>query len=333
MWPSLRAALLAFVLAGVCAGQRPSIAPVPVTLRVFVTIDSDTQKAANVTVELMDSVGLSSAMTSKLTDSNGNVSFRTVSGMHRIRISGSGIESYEGDLDIARGEPIHMERIRVHATLAGQPVTHPSSFGNSSVPAVRLNVPAAARKAYEQAYEAMNKQEWEKSRTFFETAISKYPQYDMAYNGLGAIQMQLNDEAGARKSFEKAIELNPDFAGANRSLAKLLLRDHNNREALPLLLRSLATEPDSVWALVNAANSELLLQNYDDAVLYAHKAHALPHQDFATVHIVAARAFEATQQPDQAIAEYRLYLTEAPKGPDAQRAQTAISRLSGQSPQ
>src|SRR5262249_10736281 len=161
----------------------------------------------------------------------------------------------------------------VHAAPGSQPALPQSAFIKSSVPAVRLNVPSAARKAYDQASEAMRKQEWEKSRTLFETAIHEYPQYDIAYNGLGAVQMQLNDVEGARKAFAKAIELNPDFAGANRNLARLLLKDHNNREALPLLLRSLATEPDSVWALVNAANSELLLQNYDDAVLYARKAH------------------------------------------------------------
>jgi hypothetical protein len=91
MRPSLKAAPFVLVLASVCTGQRPSIAPVPVTLRVFVTIDSDSQKATNVTVELMDAVGLSSALTSKLTDSNGNVTFNTVSGGHRIHISGPGI--------------------------------------------------------------------------------------------------------------------------------------------------------------------------------------------------------------------------------------------------
>jgi tetratricopeptide (TPR) repeat protein len=296
-------------------------------------VDGDSTKAAQVTVDLMDALNLGSAMDSKLTDNDGNVVFQTNTGPHRIRITGPNIETYDGELEIARNETSHMERIRVRAAPGSQPAVSQSSFAKSSVPAVRLNVPAAARKAYDQASEAMRKQEWDKSRALFETAIHEYPQYDIAYNGLGAIQMQLNDEAGARKSFEKAIELNPDFAGANRNLARLLLRDHNNREALPLLLRSLVTEPDSIWALVNAANSELLMQNYDDAVLYARKAHALPHQDFATVHIVAARAFEATQQPDQAIAEYRLYLTEAPKGPDAQRAQAAISRLSGQPPQ
>src|SRR5262249_16014414 len=157
-----------------------------------------------VTVDLMDALNSGSAMDSKLTDNDGNVVFQTNTGSHRIRITGPNIQTYEAELEIARNESTHMERIRVHAAPGSQPGLPQPAFLNSSVPAVRLNVPSAAGKAYDQASEAMRKQEWDKSRTLFETAIHEYPQYDIAYNGLGAVQMQLNDEAGARKSFEKA---------------------------------------------------------------------------------------------------------------------------------
>jgi tetratricopeptide (TPR) repeat protein len=330
LWPLSKTALSVLALAAACAGQRPSMAPAPVTLRLFVTVDSDSQKAANVTVELMDAVGFSSAMSSKLTDTAGTVTFRTLSGGHRVRITGPDIEAYEGDLEIAPNEPVHMERIRVHRVRIARPAGE-SPPGNQ-VPAIRLHVPAAARKAFDQGTEAMRQQLWEKSRTLFETAIREYPQYDMAYNGLGAVQMQTNDVDAARQSFSKALELNPDFAGANRNLARLLLGERKNREALPLLLRSLTTEPDNVWALTNAANSEFLQQDFSNAVLYARKVHSLPHDGFASAHIVAARALEATQQPAEALAEYRLYLAEAPKGPDAERAQAAVARLGSPAP-
>jgi tetratricopeptide (TPR) repeat protein len=224
-----------------------------------------------------------------------------------------------------------MERIRVHAAAANARPAGESPPGKQ-VPAIRLHIPASARKTYDRAAEAMRQQLWEKSRTLFETAIREYPQYDMAYNGLGAVQMQMNDVEGARQSFSKALELNPDFAGANRNLARILLVERKNGEALPLLLRSLATEPDNVWALTNAANSEFLQGDFSNAVLYARKVHSLSHLGFASVHIVAARALEATQQRAEAVAEYRLYLEEAPKGPDAERALTAIARLSSTAP-
>ena len=60
----------------------------------------------------------------------------------------------------------------------------------------------------------------------------------------------------------------------------------------------------------------------------ARKAHSVPHQGLAGVHIVAALALEATHQPFEAVKEYQLYLDEDPKGRDADRARKASIRLS-----
>ena len=327
MWRLPQTALVLLAVAGVCgAQQRDQLgAPKLVTLRLIVSIEGDLEKAANVTVELMDAVGFSGAMDRKLSDNDGTVIFRTLDGVHRIRITGPNIQTYEGELEITRSETSHVERIRVHRAQGGREVGESPPGG--LVPAVRLRIPAPARKAFEKGTEAMRQQLWQKSRASFETAIREYPQYDMAYNGLGVVQIQLNDVEAARQAFSKAIELNPDFAGANRNLARILLMEHKNGEALPLLKRSLTAEPENAWALTNAANSELLVHDFSDALLYARKAHSVPHEGFASVHIVAARALEATQRPTEALAEYRLYLDEDPSGPDATRAREAIARI------
>ncbi len=97
---------------------------------------------------------------------------------------------------------------------------------------------------------------------------------------------------------------------------------------------SIAFEPfwNSAWALTSAANAELILHKYGDAIAHARKAHSVPHPGLAGVHIVAAIALEATQQPLEAAKEYQLYLDEDPKGRDAARAQKAIARLSDSPP-
>ena len=322
----LQTALIVLAMMVTCSAQRGALDTSPVTLRLTITIDNELNKAANVTVELMDAVGMSSAMDRKITDNDGGVSFRTISGVHRIRITGSEIKPYEGDVELSRSETVHFERIRVHS-VDGAKSRRPPPGAGAMIPAVRLSIPSSARKAFEKATKAMQRQKWKESRKYFEAAIRKYPQYDMAYNGLGAIEMQTNDVEAARRAFSRALELNPDFAGANRNLARILMSEHKNGEALPLLKRSLATEPDNIWALTNAANSELLLGDFDGAIRDARKAHTLPHEAFAIVHIVAARALEAKQKPAEALAEYRLYLSEEPKGPNAARAKDAISRL------
>jgi tetratricopeptide (TPR) repeat protein len=314
----------------VCNAQRqqPTLnSPTSVSLRLIITVDGDQEKAAFATVELMDSVGSSNVMTRKLTDNDGRVTFQTYSGMHRIRITGPTLQDYDGELELTRNEISHIERIRVRH--GGSARRTSESQPGGLVAAVRLNVPPSARKAYEKGSEAMRQQHWEESRTLFETAIREYPQYDLAYNFLGVAQIQLNEVEPARQSFSKAVEINPDFAEAYRNLARISLAERQYKETDTLLLKSLSTDSLNVWALATAANVELINHSYDEAIAHARKAHSVPHAGLAGVHIVAALALEATQQPSEALKEYQLYLDEDPNGRDAARAQESIARLRG----
>jgi tetratricopeptide (TPR) repeat protein len=319
--------LVLLAMPALCSGQiSQRQAPTPVTLRLFISIDGDVEKAGYATVELMDAVGSSSAMTNKMTDNNGTVIFQTFPGLHRIRITGPNIKPYEGDVEIERNETSHVERIRVRRAEPFGRINETLPAG--TVAALRLTVPTAARRAFEQAGEAMRQQHWQESRTLFESAIREYPQYDLAYNGLGMVEVELKEMDAARKSFSKAVELNPDFPAAYRNLARISFAEKKYEEADAFLVKSLDGEPLNAWALSSASNAELLIHKYSDAIAHARKAHAVPHQGLAGVHIVAALALEATQQPRESMKEYQLYLDEDPKGRDADRARKAIIRLS-----
>lgn len=323
--PQCLVVMLAMV--AVCSAQidrRP--VTTPVTLRLFITIDGDAEKAGYATVELMDAVGSGNALDSKLTDNDGIVVFQTFPGLHRIRITGFNIKPYEGDLEITRNETSHVERIRVRHTESDRRVSETAPGG--AVAALRLTVPGPARKAFEKAGEAMRQQHWQESRALFESAIREYPQYDLAYNGLGMVEVELNEMDAARESFSKAVELNPDFPAAYRNLARISFAQRNYEEADAFLVKSLEGEPLNVWALSSASNAELLIHKYSDAIAHVRKAHSIPHQGLAGVHIVAALALEATQQQLEAVKEYQLYLEEDPTGRDADRARKAITRLS-----
>ncbi len=225
---------------------------------------------------------------------------------------------------ISRNETSHVERIRVRHTECDRPISQTVPGG--SVAAPRLAVPAAARKAFEQAGEAMRQQHWQESRALFESAIRQYPQYDLAYKGM--VEVELNEMDAARESFSNAVDLNPDFPAAYRNLARISFAQRNYEEADTLLVKSLEGEPLNVWALSSAANAELLIHKYSDAIVHARKAHSVAHQGLAGLHIVAALALETTEQPLEAVKEYQLYLDEDSKGRDADRARKAITRLS-----
>jgi tetratricopeptide (TPR) repeat protein len=285
--------------------------------------------SSGITVQLEN--GFGSTEQDLKTDSGGTVQCHTVTGIHRLRIFGPGIQEYEENFEIEPTEVRHIENVIVRSKPSAATTTA-SPSGSGMVAAARLKVPEKAQDEFKKGSKALEQKDWSEAEKRFDAAISLYPDYDTAYNGLGSALAAAGDLHAARPAFEKAISLNEAFAEAYRNLARISFAEHNYEEARTLLTRSLSTDPLNAWALTSAANAELLTHHYDEAIAHARKAHTVPHQGFAGVHIVAALALEAAQQPFDAIKEYQLYLDEEPKGRDAARAQKAIDRLSAAAP-
>ncbi len=300
--------------------------PKPIRLRVLVTYDDGITRVRDATVELQDAVGGTSAMAQKNTSTDGLAEFTTLTGSHRIRIYGADIYPFEGDFEITPAETYHQENFRVKRKLEGNNTTA-SPEGSGFVPAVRLKIPDNARKEFERGSKALDDKEWASARTSFQAAIALYPDYDLAYNGLGVACSQMNDVPAARAAFRKAVDLNDKFAGAERNLARIMLSEHNYQEMAVLLNQSLVVEPSDAWALTNAAYAELQLHHFKEAADHALRVHALPHQGLANAHVIAAYALDALGQTQDAVAQWKQYLQEAPKGPNAKRAEDELRRL------
>ena len=322
--------LLPFAAYLAAAGTAPQFEPQrPVDLVINVFLERGGGRAPEwITVRLED--GFGSTEQEQRTDSMGKVQFHTKTGVHRIRIFGPGIQEYYKEaLEIERVEVRHVENIYVRAKpSSNQPNPTNAGTGSEPVPAVRLRVPEKAQKEFHKGSQALERKEWAEARTRFEAAIALYPDYDVAYNGLGVARGGSGDQQAGRQAFEKAISLNPQLAEAYRNLSRISMSERKYEEADTLLTKSLDADPLNAWALTYAAYAELQLRKFSEAIAHARKAHALPHQGFASVHIVAACALEATQQPGEALAEYRRYLEEDPNGRDAARAREAVARLS-----
>src|SRR5216683_5987281 len=316
-------ALFVPAASGTCLPQGLN-RPHPVRLRVIVSYQGGQTKVNYATVELMDAVGGSSALDKQLTDQDGRVEFNTITGAHRIRITGDDFHPYEGDFEITPSETYHIENFAVRPKSDGKPV---STKGKDTVPAIRLRIPENARREFEQGSKAMEEQRWGESRKHFQAAVDLYPDYDLAYNGLGVACSQLNDTPAARQAFVKATELNDKFAGAQRNLARILLSERNYNEVASLLNRSLKVEPMNAWALTNAAYAELQLHRFKEAADHALRVHTLPHDGLANAHVIAGYSLEALGQQQEAAEQWMLYLKEDPKGPNAKRAQEAVARL------
>jgi tetratricopeptide (TPR) repeat protein len=298
-----------------------------VDLVVNVFIDRMPNRAPiGISVELQN--GFGSREAELKTDGNGTAQCHTLTGTHRIRIFGPEIQDFQGNFDIELTEVRHIENIVVRSRPGAAAISASPGSGSGMISATRLKVPEKAQEEFKKGSKALEEKNWAEAKKRFDAAIGFYPDYDVAYNGLGSALAAGGNLSDARRAFEKAIGLNANFAEAQRNLARISFAEHKYGEALLLLDRSLSTDPLNAWALTSAANAALLTKHYEQAVTYARKAHTLPHQSLAGVHIVAALALEASGQPFDAIKEYQLYLDEDPKGRDAERAQKAIQRLS-----
>lgn len=297
------------------------------SVRVRVVESGDRPVPETVRVDLLTSSG--SMVSTVFTNSSGTAVFSDVpGGDYRLRVTGANVpDTLSGFFSLDARERNHTE------TLVVQPLTTSPSVANGpAVAVVDLNVPKPARKAVDKGVEAFNGGKFDEARKQFEKAIEQYPRYATAYNMLGLTFQQQREDEAARQSFAKAIELNDRFADAYTNLAKDYFRQQKYEMCEALLEKSVAAEPRNPEALTYLAQVELLGGKYEQAADNARRVHELSHQEFAIVHFIAARAWRARNRFSDAVAEYKLFLQEAPNATNSPQARKELAQLQAHKP-
>lgn len=307
--------LLSLLLSGYMAAQQKTV-----SLQVMVYAEGEQHPFdGQITVTLLDSWGLPEGEASTR---DGMVEFMTSADLHRLKITGTTIDQYDGDFTIEPSESSHTERVTVfrrRLTSAPQP--------KGTIPAVRLHIPKNARKEYEKGKSQEGKN-WVESRKHYENAVALYPDYDLAYNSLGVATLRTGDKDAAVRAFSKAVSVNGSFAEAYHNLARVLMADKKYPEMEEALKKAVSVEPLDAWGLTFLAFAEFHTGKTDEAIAHARKVHTLPHQGLADAHLILAQALESLHQTEPALQEYKQYLVEAPNGGNARFARQAAARLS-----
>ena len=89
----------------------------------------------------------------------------------------------------------------------------------------------------------LKRQELDKALNAVRSLEKKQPKNPLTFQMYGAVQMAQKDEAAARKSFEKALELKPNYLPAAQSLALLDVRDKKPDEARRRFESMIAKDP------------------------------------------------------------------------------------------
>ena len=326
--------------------QRQEPQQGPTNLQVYVVLDDNRPAGEHLQVELMSSSGIPVAQA--FTDNSGRTLVQAPgSGGYTVRVSGDGIQKGASEsVEVVPCPMVQCTRtvfVRTKAVAgaadgsAGTQGTGKKGKGMESAAkapngaitsAAELRIPASARKAFDEGMTAWQKRDYKQAAEKFEKSVADYPQYDTAYNNLGVMYAHLGENEKSLAAFKRAVELNDKNADADRNLARLLIRQKDYPQAEELLKKALSVQAPDATTLTMLAISEVQDGKPEEALKDAQKVHALPHEGYAVVHYIAGEVLEEKHQTTEAVAEYNLYLKEAPSGNEAPLVKNALQRLS-----
>ncbi len=317
-----------------CANASPEQRGVDTSLignvHVRVVYQSDRPARSHLRVLLLNGSG-STPVSEAFTNDEGRAEFRQIPvGMYHVVVTGEGIEDADsGMFEVDRRKTSQDLFISVHSSETNSTST---VGGAASIATVNLKIPAEAKREFDNASKAIAGQDWPKALQKLNRAIVLYPSYAAAYNNLGVVYGHTNEPKREREALENAVSLDDHFVAAKVNLAKLCLREHDSVEAEKLLENSLRVQPNSVETMTLLAEAQLLNGHFDAAIATAHNVHALPHQNFAVIHYIAARSLEHENRPKDALEELQIFLTEEPTGARADHVREEIAKLKNSLP-
>lgn len=146
---------------------------------------------------------------------------------------------------------------------------------------------------------------WEKARIETEKALSLGPTLAEAHTaaGMASFFMAWN-WAAAESSFQRAIELNPNYAIAHQYYAHFLSNARRHEEAIVEIQKARAIDPLSPMMHTYIGGILVLARRYGDALPALQQALAID-PDFFPTHSVLGLFYQQTGKPDVAIEEYR----------------------------
>jgi tetratricopeptide (TPR) repeat protein len=199
----------------------------------------------------------------------------------------------------------------------------------SSISVTAMLAPKAAKKAYEQGLQSMLKNKPDDARKDFEKAVTLYPQYADAWVSLGKLHLEENAVAPAREALKKAMECDPKLVAPYMELGLLAAKDANWQESGKYMDRAVELDPvDFPQAWYADAVANFNLAKYDAAEKAARAAVKLDprHVNPRSSYLLG---LVLTEKKDYsgAASELATYIKLAPNAPDLAQAKNELARL------
>lgn len=202
-----------------------------------------------------------------------------------------------------------------------------ASASTVSAEELSQNVPAAAKKQYQQAWKLIANGRILAAIDRLKDAVSIYPEYLSARNDLGAQYLKLGRLNEAAEQLNAVIDKSPNYWDSRLNLGLVLVEQGKYSEAIDQLRKAVLLDGSRpaahLWLGVALGEQEEL----DEAAHELLRARLAGGARYAVARYYLARIHIKRREPDQALTELNAYLEEAPKGEKSAEAKQLIERL------
>lgn len=202
---------------------------------------------------------------------------------------------------------------------------HAGAKDGYTISLANANAPHDARLAYDQARKQLSKNNSKAARKELTKAVTIYPKYAAAWLELGRLQMDADDTAAARQSFQKALDADSNYLPPYERLAVLALNAsqwQDLADTTERLIHLNAYEYPEAYYYNALAN--LGLQHLDDAAKSARLALEQDSKRFARAYYLLGMTLAKRGDFASAATQLKLYLASKPPPTDSDKIQRQL---------
>jgi tetratricopeptide (TPR) repeat protein len=216
---------------------------------------------------------------------------------------------------------------RPNVTIHLRPMESAATAGSVSVAELNQSIPRAARNEYGAAVEQWAAGDLDRARKSFQRAIELYPEFVEARSELAVLLMRDNDNAGAEALLRRALEIDNAAVRPTLNLGLCLYRQKRYADALPFLERGVQLQPVNGHAHMLLGIT--LAMSGDDAraepILL--RAYEQGGKSCARAQYYLSRLYTRQKNYPRAAGALELYLRDFPDDPDAESLRATLTKL------
>jgi len=202
-----------------------------------------------------------------------------------------------------------------------------SSAASVSVAELSQNIPRGARNEYGAAVEQLAKGDSDRARKSFQRAIELYPEFVEARSELAVLLMRENDNASAEALLRRALEIDNAAVRATLNLGLCLYRQQRYADALPFLERGVQLQPVNGYAHMLLGITLVLSGDDARAEPILLRAYEQGGKHCARAQYYLSRLYTRQKNYLRAAGALELYLHDLPDDPDAESLRATLTKL------